>query len=421
MGTVGGPTSSSRGVIFSMDASSIRSISGSGNQDYNGAPSVVKNINNKTQSVTSNNGLRLTNVNFYTAFAIDYPESSFGGAAANRDGITPGFNVTSGTKIFDYGRALNYAVYDNKTNTFVKTSVYDSYLGTAAVDTFVTEYNEMVRQYPDATHIVAGSHRDSAHTTAQYNILRDLGAPSNVDSIIGFSSPEWILVGEPGLGAGNAYGWAFQNYSTNPTQVAHLIFPLPIKGNKTSGFLFDGANDYINLPQNYQSGFSQATYSFVCKSTSLPSSGTYRQLYIQEASTWIALYNVGGVIFFGIDLNNGSGWFDNNGGHNTGARTTSTISVNTYYHVVYSWDGNTVRVYLNGSLQSTVSTLQAANGRQNVTSLGGGTTHRNIGSRYSGGGSNWVGEINSVVFHNRSLSSQEIEQNYNAYKNRFNL
>jgi hypothetical protein len=415
-----GPKIPTEGIVFALDASSLRGVSGTGNTSYNGAPSAAKNIVNRGENVSTVNGTRLTNVNYYTAFAIDYPEGSYGGAGAGRHGLTAGFNVTAGSKVFDYGRALNYAVFDNNTQTFVKTTVYDSYVGTAAVDSFVSEYYQMVAQYPNATHIVAGSHRDSYHTEAQYTILRDLGAPSNVNSIIGFSSPEWILVGEPGLGAGNAYGWAFQNYSTNPDQVAHLVFPLPLKGNKSSGFLFDGTNQYIDLPQNYQSGFTQATYMFVCKPSSLPS-GTYRQLYIQESSTWIGLYSYGGAIFFGIDLHNGSGWFDNNGGFNTGARTTSTLVADRYYHVVYSWNGSNVSVYLNGSLEASVSTLQASNGRQNVTTLGAGSTYRNIGSRYSGGGNNWIGEINAVTMYNRALSATEVTQAYNAYRSRFNF
>jgi hypothetical protein len=183
---------------------------------------------------------------------------------------------------------------------------------------------------------------------------------------------------------------------------------------------FDGTDDYINLATNIQAGYTSATYEFICRPSSLPGSGV-RQLYIQENSTWIALYNPSGTPFFGIDLNNGSGWFDNNGGNNTGAKTTTPLSANTWYHVVFSWNGALVSAYLNGTLQSTTSTLQAANGRQNVTVLGPGTTARNIGSRSNGGGDNWVGNIPVVKFYNRALSTTEIQQNYLAYKSRFNL
>jgi hypothetical protein len=80
-----------------------------------------------------------------------------------------------------------------------------------------------------------------------------------------------------------------------------------------------------------------------------------------------------------------------------------------------------VKVYLNGVLQSTTSTLQASNGRQNVTTLGGGTTPRNIGSRANGGGENWYGTIDVVNFYNRSLSATEVTEQYNNYKVRFGI
>ena len=189
--------------------------------------------------------------------------------------------------------------------------------------------------------------------------------------------------------------------------------------NSAAQMTFDGSDDYINLATNLQSGFTQASYEFICRPTSLPGTGNYFQLYIQENSTWIGLYNVGAGAFFGIDLGNGSGWFDGNGGWTTGARTTATLTANKYYHVVYSWNGTTVSIYLNGVLQSTTSTLQAANGRQNVTTLGSGGTPRNIGAR--GSGNFWPGNMDIIKFYNNALTSDQVKQNYQQYKSRFNL
>ncbi len=185
--------------------------------------------------------------------------------------------------------------------------------------------------------------------------------------------------------------------------------------------IFDGTNDHVNLTTNIQSGFTSATYEFICYSNSLPTVGNYHQLYIQENSTWIALYNPSGVIAFGIDLNNGSGWFDNAGGFNTGARTTSTLFANTFYYLVCSWNGSSVSIYLNGVLQSTTSTNQIGNGRPNVNTLGAGTTHRNIGSRSSGGANNWIGTIPLIRFYNRAFSTAEIQQNFNSTRGRFGI
>jgi len=192
-------------------------------------------------------------------------------------------------------------------------------------------------------------------------------------------------------------------------------FP-PFSSTTPSFFTLNGNNQDFTLPSNFNSGLTSGTWDFWVNCASLPSSGGNQQIYIQDTCVWFGLYNYGGTTAFGSDLNNGSGWFDNNGGFNTGARTTSTISANTWYNITYSWDGINIRIYLNGSLQSTTSTLQASNGRQNVTVLGAGTTPRSIGSR---SGSYFNGKISIARSFNRALSPTEVSQNYQAMKSRF--
>lgn len=206
--------------------------------------------------------------------------------------------------------------------------------------------------------------------------------------------------------SGNGYNATINNAPT-------FVSPEP------KAFILNGSTQDITLPSNFNNGMTSGTWEFWVNCASLPAtSGGIQQLYIQEACVWLAIYNISGVIFFGSDLNNGSGWFDNNGGWNTGARTTSTLSANTWYHVTYSWDGSTIRIYLNGNLESTTSTLQAVNGRQNVTVLGSGTTPRSIGSR---SGSYFNGKFSMFRNYNTSLSTAEVLQNYNATKFRFGL
>jgi hypothetical protein len=70
-----------------------------------------------------------------------------------------------------------------------------------------------------------------------------------------------------------------------------------------------------------------------------------------------------------------------------------------------------LKVYLNGVPECNVSTLQAANGRQNVTTLGAGTTPRGLGYRGSGT-SQWNGEMGEIRMYNRELSMSEVLTNY---------
>lgn len=411
MGTIGGPNIENDGLIFAIDASNFKGTSPLGNSLFSGAPPLANNLVGTREAVNAVNGAYIGGLDFYTIFTIDYPESSYGGDAASREGITPGLNVRSGGKTFDYGRALHYSVYDNITQTFVKHTRYDSYLGTSAVDTFVSEYNSTILQYPDATHIVAGSHRDSYHTAAQYEILRDLGAPSNVDSIIGFSSPEWILVGEPGLGPGNAYGWVFQNYTTDSSRVAHLNVGLPIGKNTQNYFEFDGTNDYITPtnPSNFRMGTDSFTLVAVAKQDQT-SSHVLLEARGNSLTGYLWTVNYGGQGRMSLFYN------DSTGGQNVHYQTGdfNVTSTEKYYHLAVKVDksSNEVFFYINGEQAGNPVALQHTN---SISPSGGDYYH--IG--WDRGGTPWNGQIALFKHYNRALTLEEIKQNYNATKSRF--
>jgi hypothetical protein len=392
-------------LVFAIDThDTSNGITPLGCGGFNQSTQGVKNLlnGNVYQFI---NDMKLSGRNYFTTFAIDYPENSYGGDAVNRDGITPGYNVRSGTKTFDFSRALNYAVYNNLTNAWVKTTTYDSYVGSAAVDTFVSEYNSTILTYPDATHVIAGSHRDSYHTTAQYNILRDLGAPSNVESIIGFSSPEWILVGKPGLGAGNAFGWVFQNYETNPAQVAHINFGLPVKAR--GGMEFDGNNDKIDIESSFFTGTeNNVTLECIVKLTANQTSKIFISNYTQVSSA------TGLALGISDSTTNKVKWFTGNLGTTNTLTSNTTLSNGIYYHVVGTYNGSSKVLYINGIQETSTSLTNAINITSAVASVG---YLRYLNNQYLNG------EIPVAKIYNRALTVQEVIQNYQQYKTRFNL
>jgi hypothetical protein len=388
-------------LVFSIDTHDTSNcVTPLGCGSFNTSTQGIKNILTGTTALFQN-GLRISNRDFYTAFAIDYPEGSYGGDAAGRHGITPGFNVRSGGQIFGYGRALNYAVWDDTTKTWVKFTVYDSYVGTGAVDTFVSEYNQIKAQYPNAIHVIAGSHRDSNHTSAQYTILRDLGAPSNVDSIIGFSSPEWILVGKPGLGAGNAYGWAFQNYSTNPDQVAHMNFSVTPK---SLGILsFDGTDDFFDLPTSAIPTGYLITIELVTKGiNSYPNSS-------------IIAGGTGGNQDLNIHLPWGDGnlYWDVGRPFNRIYKAVSPSELTGLHHWVFTKNASTgiMNIYLDGNLWHTGGGQTSTIPAMGVVNLG----RYNIGN---GGLYYYNASLSVLNIYNKDLSPSEILRNYNSYKRR---
>jgi hypothetical protein len=401
MSIFAGPKIVDEGLVFSIDAANRKFISPLGNNSFNGAAEVIRSI---TPGITVNsfNGVHLGNLNYFTVFAIDYPEGSYGGDAAGRHGITPGLNVRSGAKLYDSSRALHMYVYNNDTNTWLPSSFfnglrvsghsydsYDSAVYVSEISKFVNDYNNIKNLFKNATYILTGSHRDSYHPQNKLDVMFDLGAPSNIASILS-SAPEWILVGKPGLGAGNAYGWSFQNYTTNSAQVAHLNFSLPIFGNKDNYLKFDGIDDYVN-GGNPSIATGKITVNAWVK---INAGSLYQHIVDSSSNSWhLAI------------LNDNRPYFWNGSTYHTNA---TPLNVGQWY-MLTGVQGTTLDIYINGILSQSIST------NVNVT-----TNNINLG-RYQSGGRQLNGNIAHVSIYNKVLTTQEIKQNFEAFRGRYGI
>jgi len=426
MGASGGPKIKTSGLLFAIDAQSKHHISGIGCEGFNGSPQLLKNLVNHSDTITTNNGVRLGNLTYYTVFAIDYPEGNFGGSAAGRDGIQQGFNVTSGTRTRNYTRALNYAVWND--GSWIGTSYfngsrdsghcYDSYSwggtgGAAAqVAQFVTDYNNIKTLFPGAVHIVAGSHRDRTHGNDKCDVLKDLGAPSNVSSLLD-SAPEWIVVGKPGLGAGNAYAWAFENYSTDPTRVAHVNFGVPLFGDWKNNYLvFDGTDDYLGLPNVLSASQTALTIEFVAEIDSSSSTAT----------TIIKCGSAANSQEVNIHLpwsNNNVYWDCGTGSTTSYDRINTTMPANAYtgyHHWMFTKDSSTgeMKIYFDGRLHhsGTGKTKTIRPITDDPISFG----------RYNAvSGHYWGGKVKYLRIYNEALTSKDHKSNYRSIRSRFGL
>lgn len=88
-----------------------------------------------------------------------------------------------------------------------------------------------------------------------------------------------------------------------------------------------------------------------------------------------------------------------------------TLTTNSWNHIVGTFDGTNLRLYVNKVNQ--------------VTTLNGGTPTSNTGGirlmRRWDNGEYWGGHLSTVKIYNRALSATEIVQNYNATKKRYGL
>ena len=92
--------------------------------------------------------------------------------------------------------------------------------------------------------------------------------------------------------------------------------------------------------------------------------------------------------------------------------TSSTLSSSNYHHVIFTFkQSEGGKAFYNGNLENSASA--------NFTALDWTSTWR-VGQR----GNNtyfYQGELPVLKVYNRALSADEVQQNYKAYKNRFNI
>jgi hypothetical protein len=418
----GGPNYNRSGLVFSIDPADVHnSVPMIGCGAYNGAQAIQCQLSKVT--VPFINSVILTGKNqFYTGFAIDYPEGSYGGDAASRQGLTPGYNVRGGGKQYDASRSLHLWVYNPDTSSWVEGGYfngarlgghcYDNYAGAEngwenEVNKFVADFNRIRRNYPNANYVVSGSHRASNYTNACLAILYDLGMPlGQLTNSMG--APEWLLVGRAGRGANRPIAWAYENYSTNGGQVAHLNFGLPLIS--TGALSFDGSNDYlrmtragnplVNLQDNYTllgwcnqySGPPSPHGTIFCTAESYRAGAKLLSYYHGGSGFWIANSNgTGDYLLDGPNLQN-AGWK-----MMAATRTTSGV----------------MKIYIDGVLYSS-----RYDGPTGQTYMGGSDPL--IGAEYHSTSGGYYGEIGLIQAYNRALSGPEILNIFNQTKKNYN-
>ena len=400
-------------LVFAIDThDTSNGITPLGCGGFVGSTQGVKNILTGT-TYSFLNGMKLSGRTYYTSFAIDYPESSYGGDAINRQGITPGYDVRSGGKLYDASRSLHLWVFNNDTNSWIDNGAttyfrgarlaghcYDNYSGAETgylyeIGLFISDYNTLKSTFPNCTFIVAGSHRADQYTAALRTILYDLGMPTGYIDSDYIAAPEWILIGKPGLGTGNAFGWVYQNYTTNAAQVAHINFGLPVKAR--GGIEFDGTNDYVNLgASSYWAFGGNGTIEMMLKPSN--STGNDRLWCVNNNGTSLDAYLDG--TSYNIYMHGGV------------VGTTTPVTQNAWNYVVVTYSQGTIQIYINGI----PGTMSGTTTGYNITNSG--TMYLGC---YTDLGYNLYGEISIFKTYNRALTAQEVRQNYQQYKTRFNL
>lgn len=179
--------------------------------------------------------------------------------------------------------------------------------------------------------------------------------------------------------------------------------------------IFDGINDYINLPSNFWKHDTNLPFTINLWFRSSQTTGG--PLFVQQSNITV---NVGSSYVPVIYLaNNGNirtecFW--------TGSAlrfilSTGTYNDNNWHNVVVTYSDSIQKLYINGDFINSLGPFpQVGYSATYYYFLGAGKSERN------GSGTNYfIGDIGIFSFYNKALTVSEVLQNYNATKSRFGL
>ena len=185
-------------------------------------------------------------------------------------------------------------------------------------------------------------------------------------------------------------------------------------GFSTSGggaFVFDGSDDYIDLPDSLMTDLNGGTEASLC-------------IWIKNDTTVNSVGTSGLIQLSGYTNSNGVLWFYNNGYTYLDIFRTNRVTVfanNT--ETGTNWNMLTItttpgtngwKCYMNGVFKSS-TTGQSTVSVIDISDNPGLTLGRNSNSRYTNG------KIANCLIYDKALSATEVLQNYNAQKSRFGL
>jgi hypothetical protein len=274
--------------------------------------------------------------------------------------------------------------------------------------------------------------------------------PNSANSFIGFENrllantvvgAQQFVFTYTGDGVSNMHFWGPQlQQSSNVSpfilttntaiQKSNTITDLSLS--KNSGTLinlneYSVGNGTIYLTGNSFFGLANVSNSNITLSSSMPS-----PLNSMTAEVWVRPTSTGSTYIFGQTnsiwrlMQFGTSAFgfvcatSNNAWYSAGTAVTGVTSVTlgSWYQVVAVYDGTQVMLYYNGKFEATGGATLSGTVANNVVNT---YTTLSVGKTDASNLDNFQGQIGIVKLYNRALSNNEILQNFNATRGRYNL
>ena len=167
---------------------------------------------------------------------------------------------------------------------------------------------------------------------------------------------------------------------------------------KGCSYEFNGNDNYVIVSNNFVISPTSLTISAWFKKTG---EGSNYECVLHKSSNstigsseyWLGL-DSNDYLTATIGARTGVGW--------AAGRTTIKTTLGTWYHLLASWDGSVVKVYINGKYIKQYS----------LTSYSSLTTHTRFGASSNGANYQFKGIIDEICIYEQSLSETQIKQLY---------
>jgi len=171
--------------------------------------------------------------------------------------------------------------------------------------------------------------------------------------------------------------------------------------------VFDGTNDYVQVNNTTAASF---TLNCWVRSTANGSSSPGQPAYFGSGIMWSDVSGAGNDFVLAM-TGNVAAWFTGN--PDVSINDTTPINTGAWFYLSATKDGPSgiKSIYINGQLRVSGSCNANVLNANSKINIGGNT----LDGRY------YNGRIAQVAIYNKTLSSTEILQNYNATKTRFGL
>ena len=191
-------------------------------------------------------------------------------------------------------------------------------------------------------------------------------------------------------------------YDIGPDRTSGDITSAPTFSSDKGGYLdFDGTDDFVNFRVSLN--------------------GPDLSLQTITVSAWVnfdtATWVMGNGAQFRIRLNGTaiSWWIreELDGGSNELSSPASTMTTGEWGNIVGTYDGTNQKIYHNG--------LEVASTNPGLGLLDEGTNNLALGQSFATSGNFLNGKLAMTTIYNRALTAEEIQQNFNAGRERFGI